>query len=205
MSKPTFNQIKLGSRTHKTALTIPRAFERRIGNIIFRWALIENQLYDIVYKVAGIGSKQGRQVIQKFGPEKILPKIEDLLSIEMKELAASADTIKGWVAAIKKCADERDQLAHGVWLHVAGRDLPCLQLTRGEHFHGIEPDAERRPRKVDPVLLEVTTSLLDTQIHDLEKLLAALPDISKAALQPRPLQPRDGAATRRKDSPRPRA
>ena len=144
---------------------LPKTYYTAIGEITYKWALVEFYIHDMARHFLGIGKKEGRVVLYKTGArEKItVLKTANLGWVSDK---ASRDHIKSIAKEAYRLNDRRNEIAHGVWGCPEGKPnkLHLLYVTEGKER--ILPTAEPKTSKD----LQAIADEIDTLLYDIAAL-----------------------------------
>jgi hypothetical protein len=126
------------------AIDLPPALYLEIGRAITRYAVLEFHLREIVCTLLGIGPKEGRLTLRSnFSGPQLIELIRDLLPLKKITVPVNLSDFK---KSVSQVCEERNQLAHGVWVRHPGTGDFGLQLTTGEW----KPPAQKAKRQLKP-------------------------------------------------------
>lgn len=92
---------------------LPPDYLGAIGQMCFRWSLIERGLQQITYGLLKIGEKHGRVSVRSPRASDQISMIQQLMSIE--ELTSTVD-LTVFASVLGRMEKMRDLVAHGIWL-----------------------------------------------------------------------------------------
>jgi len=130
-------------------IELPDAFNINIGKIVVAHAALEQRLRDIVYECAGIDQKKGRvlRIARRLASYPELVK-ELLLAVD-KDIALSKP--EAWSHSLQEglatADDERNRLAHGIWVKDPAHPVPVLQVVEKAWT---QPDGKKALAKINP-------------------------------------------------------
>lgn len=135
--------------TYPETIKLPDEFSLGIGRVVVAYANLEAMLRSIVYECAGIGPKEGRvlQISRRSGG--YLELVKELLKAKGKDidLGKQPGETYSLQQVLKVAEDERNRLAHGLWVVVPDVDKPVLQVVEGTWTL---PDGSVALRKIKP-------------------------------------------------------
>ena len=106
-----------------------------IGRVVIAHARLELFLTELVYELLRLDPKLGRQVLRGDNPTRTFAAAEQLLKLW------SIPFHKKLKHDIENACDKRNEVAHGVWLRVEGKQQ--IQLVKGERQTPVGPIARR--------------------------------------------------------------
>ncbi len=116
-------------RTLPIARKLPRAIAYDIGRVTYAYSLLEHILRTTVYLLIEVDPKQGRLAVKDARGKEMVDLIRDLMYLDGERPA------KEWWEdlrdAVESVRTERDQYAHGIWLHDRKTKQFLLRVTRG--------------------------------------------------------------------------
>lgn len=124
-----------------------------------KYALVEHQLTRIIYGLCNLGHKDGRIIVREPRSTDRLSMILDLLSV--RGLALKETDIPLLRDALSSAKEERDKVAHGIWLQDPENGKLFIRVTRGSW----QPDPKMRgkvKRVISPEGQEVVVDDLRT-------------------------------------------
>lgn len=130
-------------------IKLPDEFNISIGKIVVAHAALEQSLRDIVYECAGIDQKKGRvlRIARRLASYPEL--VKELLLAVGKDIDLSKP--KGWSHSLQEglasADDERNQLAHGIWVADPAHSTPVLQVVEKSWT---QPDGKKVLAKIRP-------------------------------------------------------
>lgn len=138
------------------------AHYRVIGEITYKWALIEFLVHDLAGYFLGLDKPRGRIVLYKTGAREKLTVLKTIAGALVKESAIAAE-----LRYIAKTAgdlnDRRNEIAHGVWGHptASPRTLYLMYVAEGKD-------------RVLPKAKYLSSTDLKPLVSDLDRLLARI-------------------------------
>jgi hypothetical protein len=107
---------------------LPAALFREIGRVIVAYAKLEHRLSAMLYVLLGVDPKRGRLAVREPRATDRVEVIRDLIQVGKIDVATD---MKLLADAVDQAQRERDQLAHGIWLHDPVTKATWLRLTKG--------------------------------------------------------------------------
>ena len=105
------------------------ALTREIGRVMVGHAFLEHCLSRIIYKlIDDVDPKIGRLAVREPRAIDRLELIFDLTEVQGIQLKIGKTLYRD---AIKMCASQRDQLAHGIWVRDPKTHMLFLRITKG--------------------------------------------------------------------------
>ena len=128
-------------REYANAMDLPAEYYTAIGEMMFRWAQLEHQMQEIIWRAMRIDNKQGRTLTVGMGSKVLCATLKTLTRqwlITAKDKQRANSIAKG----AGKIAEFRNYLAHGSWEFPSGGDQKNLHLIyMKETAHRILPKA----------------------------------------------------------------
>jgi hypothetical protein len=151
---------------------LPTNYAASIGRIISRFSYAEWLVLYIVCKLLQIGPKHGRVAVRTPRVEDGITMIEQLMSLDKITVSLNTNTLK---TSLKYIENERDMLAHGVWMRHPGFRTWHIQVTKGNWKPDpLSPKVSRRikpeGREIKMAYLKDLRKKLETAIADLKQL-----------------------------------
>lgn len=164
---------------------LPTNYAASIGRIISRFSYAEWLISFIAYRLLEIGPKQGRVAVRTPRVEDGITMIEQLISLNMIRVSTDVKALK---TLLKNIENERDMLAHGVWMRHPGFRTWHIQVTKGNWKPDpLSPPVSRRikpeGREIKIAYLKDLRKKLETAIVDLKQLYAQVDTIMKSSPQ----------------------
>ncbi len=106
-------------REYDNALRLSAKYYTPIGEVIFRWAQLEYQMQEIIWRALGIDNKQGRTLTVGMGARTLAAVLGTLTKqwiSDPTETQMTHSIAKG----VRSLSDFRNQLAHGSWQYPKG-------------------------------------------------------------------------------------
>jgi hypothetical protein len=129
-----------------TIHVLPASLYREIGRVIVVYARLEWLLSQILYASLGVSQKEGRIAVGEPRATDRFERIVEILEVKAIPFKTELDPIR---AAIKAGMDQRNQLAHGVWLRAPESGAYILTVTRGS-WQPIKGQKGKTSRKIAP-------------------------------------------------------
>ena len=164
---------------------LPTNYAASIGRIISRFAYTEWLISYITYKLLHIGPKHGRVAVRTPRVEDGLTMIEQLMLLDKITISINTKTLK---TALKHLENERDMLAHGVWMRHPGFRTLHIQVTKGNWKpDSLSPAVSRKikpeGREIKIAYLKDLRKKLETAISDLKQLSRQIDVVLKSSPQ----------------------
>lgn len=191
---------------------LPTKYYAEIGRIITRWAVIEDQLNQLIFRVLWITELEGRLAIRAQRARERVKLLHDILEskgirlpIDWKFLGTGIDHLQTF----------RDRLAHNVWVDHPDADVPVMRdfstsflkdVPQGHNAKAI-PFAVRLPFDY----LKMMREGVDAMVRDLARLDYDLYDVletwqkKRGLKMPDPLPRSQRHKTRTKPRAQPRS
>jgi hypothetical protein len=137
------------AKLYDLPLQLPPRYYAPIGEVIYRWALLEFQMQAIIWRAMELDNKQGRTLTVGMDA-RVLTGIFRTLN---RRWAANKTEIK-MIGSLAKDVfdlyDDRNNLAHGVWMYPRGGKQSDVWLSYMKPSQNrILPRAEKRmPRQI---------------------------------------------------------
>ena len=154
--------MALVSGTFQLRYRLPVAYSTEIGRIIMRWAFVEWQLKQIVYRIVGVGPKVGRLAVQQPRVDAHITMIADVMKLQKITVSTDFKKLSDGLVQLKNI---RDAIAHGVWMKHPSTKLPMLQITKGKWSIAAMPGIKR---VVEPQGAVVTIEKLREIVRSIE-------------------------------------
>jgi hypothetical protein len=129
---------------------LPSLLNREIGRVITRFAHLEYILSITTYEILGIGPKEARLAIIEPRMKNRIELIIDLL--RLKKIDPNIN-LSLWGAELEKLENQRNQIAHGVWLQDPKTKIIFLRIISGT-WQPIKGQRGKTKRKISPEGLE---------------------------------------------------
>jgi len=123
---------------------IPDTFAHEVGNIIVRWAYLEQAVRRVAWDLLGVNPKIGRIAVRDPRLDDYLDMIVDLAYL--KKIPLNTADISSLKTKVNEVAQWRDLLGHGIWIPNNGQWL--IQRTSGNYPKSYS--AEHRKRRINP-------------------------------------------------------
>jgi hypothetical protein len=118
----------LDMREAPVVTDLPGLVLREIGRIIVLQANLEYVMGRIVYDILDIDVKRGRVAVRDPRPKETLEMIYDLLRIENITMHGDWKPLQ---RALESTSQQRDYLAHGIWLRHSQTDVLHMRIIGG--------------------------------------------------------------------------
>jgi len=143
---------------------LPKSYYTAIGEITYKWALIEFLLHDMSSNFLGLDKKTGRVAFFKTNAKEKITVLKTTAHgwIKDQKIAKDAANI---AKAAHDLSDERNYVIHGVWGHEATKPKSLRLMYVKEYKQRIMPFAPR------------------TKVSDLRKLLSRIDSLIKEIRQ----------------------
>lgn len=129
----------------ETLLDLPDKYYIAIGEVIYRWALLEFQMQAIIWRALDIDNKKGR-TLTIGADSKALFGMLRTVNLRWAVNKTEIRMIKALVSDAQDIGDERHILAHGVWVYPQNGKQSNIHLTyMKSSSHRILPKTERLP------------------------------------------------------------
>lgn len=132
---------------------LPATLEREIGRVIVKTAKLENDLLALVALLLQLQKPEARLVVRDQRLHERLDTIQDLFALKAIFPEFKFETFR---KLLEEVANERDRLAHGVWLKHPDTKVIYLRLTRGNW--GRKSHEPKVQRKIYPEATEFTAA-----------------------------------------------
>ena len=106
-------------RVYSNALKLPVKYYAPIGEFIFRWAQLEYQMHEIIWRSLGIDNPQGRTLTVGMGA-RVLRGILGTLTLKWLTHPTEKQMATSIARGMRELDDFRNQLAHGSWQYPQG-------------------------------------------------------------------------------------
>ena len=166
------------ARLFDLPLELPNRYYAPIGEVLYRWALLEFQIQAIIWRTLSIDNKQGRTLTVGMDAKVLV----GILRTLMRYWAANRTEIRMMESLAKHTqalTDDWNILAHGVWMYPLGGTSSNVYLTYMKKSHQrILPFVEkRRPHQITATAnkLRKLNKRADRLIKRLEKKLPIPP------------------------------
>lgn len=156
---------------------IPSKYVAAIGRVIVRWSYLEWFTKErILYTAAGLGEKEGRFCVKECRPKEAIALVRHLTAIHQLRVPLPIHDLE---KRLEKAKDERDQLAHGLWLwHPVKKSLRLWQ-TKGS-WNPTKPGAPTGPKKMTPEIVVKTPADIVRTYRDIDDLIRHLHQFEKS-------------------------
>ena len=137
------------AKLYDLPLQLPSRYYAPIGEVIYRWALLEYQMQEIIWRAMGIDNQQGRTLTVGMDA-RVLTGIFRTLIRRWAANKTETKMISSLARDTSDLYDDRNNLAHGVWGYPSGSKQSDVWL----HYmkpskNRILPRAEKRtPRQI---------------------------------------------------------
>lgn len=140
-----------------------------IGEISYKWTLIEFLIHDLASYFLGLDKPAGRVVLFRTGGKE---KITVLRTVALKWVKdpGTAKELQSIAAKAKALSTKRNEIAHGVWGHPAGRPHKLYLMY-------VKSEADR----ILPRAIHKTSKDLRSVIGELDNLIARIHHVYKNA------------------------
>jgi hypothetical protein len=166
MATPTERELPI-------TLDLPSCLYREIGRVMAAHAAIEWVLNRIAFQLLRLKPVEGRIAVREPRTTDRLEMITDLLGINKIKVATDTKTLK---AALEKACQERDALAHGIWVIDRKAGKLFLRLSGGKwQPPGVVNKSVKR--RIDLEAQEYTSEEAKTTRELIVGLLGALNDL----------------------------
>lgn len=164
---------------------LPANYAASIGRIISRFSYAEWLISFITYRLLEIGPKHGRIAVRTPRVEDGITMIEQLMFLNVIHTSTDVKALK---KELKNIENERDMLAHGVWMRHPGFRTWHIQVIKGNW----QPDPLSQPisRRIKPEGREIKMAYLkdlrkrlELAITDLKQLYHQVNDVMKSSPQ----------------------
>jgi hypothetical protein len=156
--------------------SLPLSMYREIGRVAFKFSLLEHQLRQAAYLVAGVDRRIGRVAFRDPRAEDMVEMINDL--IDSKEMKIE-HIAKGFLTKLRKAKTDRDLLCHGLWARNPNTQEIQLITVRGT---ADTPREGHIKRKLEPISVTVTVEMIRELTRSIETLSTILNDFLVAVL-----------------------
>ncbi len=164
---------------------LPTNYAASIGRIISRFSYAEWLISYITYKLLNIGPKHGRVAVRTPRVEDGITMIEQLMYLDKIHVSTNIKALK---KALTDIENERDMLAHGVWIRHPGFRTWHIQVTKGNWKPDpLSPKVSRRikpeGREIKMAYLKDLRARLETAIKELRELAHQIDVVLKSSSQ----------------------
>jgi hypothetical protein len=142
----------------------------QIGQVIVNWAHLEWQLSEAIYLAARVDPKIGRLIVELPKAKDRVKIIERLLQYRRINVSSNLERLRNGIAAIE---EERNKLAHGVWVRMPGHREPWLRVTIGKLDSAKYRMTGENIRKMFPEPFRKTTADIRKTASKIAKLCGA--------------------------------
>ena len=166
------------ARMNDLPLELPSKYYPAIGETLYRWALLEFQMQAIIWRAMGLDNRQGRTLTVGMKAP-VLIGILRTLTLKWAVNKTEIRSIKALATDAQDLADDRNILAHGVWMYPQGGDPSdvFLHYMKKSHYR-ILPHAEKK----SPRNIKSTATKIRKLNERAERLLARIVVRQKASL-----------------------
>ena len=119
------------------ALRLPQKYYPPIGEFIFRWAQLEYQMQEIIWRSVGIDNKTGRTLTVGMDA-RTLSAILNTLTLQWLTHPTEKQMVNSIAKGVRSLSNFRNQLAHGSWQYPKGGKPEDVYL------HYMKETAEQR-------------------------------------------------------------
>ncbi len=154
--------------TYPILRRLPVSHSYQIGRAITRWALVEWQLKSVTYLLLGVSTKAGQLGFRTARAADYITMYENLIKLRKMKVSTDLKVLK---RALKDIVEDRNLIAHGVWLKHPSRKTPYLLLTKGKRQVASTPGAKRI---IDPEMVPVTVKNLKDIVRSINIASRAL-------------------------------
>lgn len=163
-----------------------------IGSIITTWSQVEFCLERLIWAITGMSDHHGRMLTSLMSMKAKQEALTEMLTGDTRDAAVDVREV---LPVLTKMADDRNRIAHGVWVRDSSTGNEGLMTTRTRPTP-LEPPPKgtkpkRQPRR--PGLLTAQRMSKDEMIHLKDAIMAAL-DILGPAIHDIGGQPLKGDA-----------
>jgi hypothetical protein len=106
-------------KMYEIASKLPIKYYAPIGEFIFRWAQLEYQMHEIIWRGLDIGNKKGRTVTIGMGA-RTLAAILGTLTLKWVSDPTDKQMLHSIAKGVRSLDGFRNQLAHGSWQYPQG-------------------------------------------------------------------------------------
>ena len=107
------------AREYDNALRLPVRYYAPIGECIFRWAQLEYQMQEIIWRSLGIDNKVGRTLTVGMNA-RTLATILGTLTLRWLTTTEEKQAVRDIAKGVRELSNFRNQLAHGSWEYPKG-------------------------------------------------------------------------------------
>ena len=137
------------AKLYEIPLQLPSRYYAPIGEAIYRWALLEYQMQEIIWRAMGIDNQQGRTLtigMDARGLTRIFRTLTQRWAVNKTE----AKMISSLAKDTSNLYDDRNYLAHGAWGYPRGGKQSDVWLSYMKASHNrILPRVEKKtPRQI---------------------------------------------------------
>jgi hypothetical protein len=152
-----------------TLKRLPASMCRGIGRIMVADSYLDLALIQIVYKLTGVGQKEGRLAIREPRTVERLEMILDLAKVHSIEIQTDVNLLRD---TLTRSTSNRDLAGHGIWFRADdGRIL--VRQTRGQWNEGGKKTSRKILPKGEPVdedELDIMLQITESAIGMVEEL-----------------------------------
>ncbi len=106
-------------REYDNALHLPAKYYAPIGEFIFRWAQLEYQMQEIIWRSLGIDNKMGRTLTVGMNAT-TLAAILNTLTLQWLATTKEKEAVRDIAKGVRELREFRNQLSHGSWEYPKG-------------------------------------------------------------------------------------
>ena len=115
-------------RESDSALTLPSEYYAPIGEVIYRWAQLEYQMQEIIWRAVGIDNKLGRTLTVGMSAKTLIA-ILGTLTQKWLTHPTEKQMANSIAKGVRSLADFRNHLAHGSWQYPKGGDPSDIHMS----------------------------------------------------------------------------
>lgn len=154
---------------------LPPDVAQELGNIVARWAYVEQLLKQLVFTLVGINDIWGRVVIRTDRADGHITMVEDLLTLSGKRIE-SDPTPTQFKVSLGKLERTRDMLVHGTWISDEQSRLRVISIGGKWNLGPKQPRVTRRMFPNAPVVTKDSLVEVRTGIEEAIKSILMLHD-----------------------------
>lgn len=168
------------ARKYDNALHLPPEYYAPIGEVIFRWAQLEHQMQEIIWRAVGIDNKVGRTLTVGMDA-RTLSTILGTLTLKWLAHPTEKQMANSIAKGARSLANFRNHLAHGSWEYPKGGDPADVRLI---YMKETEQRIRPRAKKHGPPEIKDNADKLRRLNEKAQKLIFRLEARQKARQTP---------------------